>query len=589
MSIIQNPTHIKRVFLLSLTLIVIILSVLIHFTFTQLEKDSLLRIRENADELILDFNANFIKFIKTEEARSVFDYSAKNLAQIPEQFYRSSSLAQEFPPKKKIFAHFQLSNGIFSSPVYDASYPTDNLKDRQERYNKLLEKLATINIDSFSIPSEYKEDLLSDIKSLKKALRGLKPEIQNAPLPIASKSNKKSSPKLIKIKSKKSKFNPKLNYYLKSQKYDKGKFVPLINTGNDMIFLRKIYVNKNRYLQGFIVSVEDFLNEIILSNFKKRSISEYTWLRLTIGKGRNLFFNGGIKKRTKYYISEPLDQYIPTLKLDLIINEIPRSESTPYFIGIASLCFIIILLGLYFLYQFSLAQMHLAQERSNFVSAVGHEFKTPLTSITMYSEMLKDDMVKDEMKKKAYYQFILEEASRLSRLINNILKLSNITNQRLIAQLEIITTKALLQEVKKKVSPLISLKDYKVIYHDEGLKDLELNVDLDFFTQIILNTIDNALKFSKDATKKEIHIHCETDLDYFTLSIRDFGKGIPAGQEKRVFDLFYRPENELTRTTKGTGIGLALVRELSDKMQGHVYLENQDPGCKFTLKLPIKP
>jgi signal transduction histidine kinase len=110
-------------------------------------------------------------------------------------------------------------------------------------------------------------------------------------------------------------------------------------------------------------------------------------------------------------------------------------------------------------------------------------------------------------------------------------------------------------------------------------------IDEDCFAQIVINLVDNAIKFSEQAENRTIEISARLTSDKQVLfSVRDFGPGIPRDQMKKIFQLFYRPESELTRETVGTGIGLAIVHQLTVAMDGKVDVINREEGAEFTVK-----
>jgi signal transduction histidine kinase len=125
----------------------------------------------------------------------------------------------------------------------------------------------------------------------------------------------------------------------------------------------------------------------------------------------------------------------------------------------------------------------------------------------------------------------------------------------------------------------------------ETSSDLESSlvaVDLDAFIQIIINLVDNAIKYSAHANQKKIIIHLVRSKDNrLHISVRDFGPGIAKDQKEKIFELFYRIGNEMTRESKGTGIGLALVKELTHAMDGHIKVLNKSPGSEFLLSFPL--
>jgi signal transduction histidine kinase len=106
----------------------------------------------------------------------------------------------------------------------------------------------------------------------------------------------------------------------------------------------------------------------------------------------------------------------------------------------------------------------------------------------------------------------------------------------------------------------------------------DVRFDRDVVTQVIFNLVDNALKYARDAERREIEIACREHEDGVELSVRDYGPGVPEGDLARIFEPFFRREDELTRTTKGTGIGLALVMDLAHAMGAELAASNAEGG-----------
>jgi signal transduction histidine kinase len=121
-----------------------------------------------------------------------------------------------------------------------------------------------------------------------------------------------------------------------------------------------------------------------------------------------------------------------------------------------------------------------------------------------------------------------------------------------------------------------------------GARRSVIEVDADAFMQIIINLVDNAIKFSASAQKKQIDIDIGlVRADTLRVGVRDYGPGVPGDQMKKIFKLFYRAKNELTRDTVGTGIGLALVHQLALAMNGRVDVVNREPGVEFTVDFDL--
>jgi len=232
-------------------------------------------------------------------------------------------------------------------------------------------------------------------------------------------------------------------------------------------------------------------------------------------------------------------------------------------------------------------QIELARQQQDFVSAVSHELKTPLTSIRMYGEILREGWASDE-KRKTYYDYIHDESERLSRLITNVLQLARMTRNDLRLDPRPISVSELIDGIRSKVSSQIERAGFELSLHCEGeAVQAVTQVDADAFMQIVINLVDNAIKFSANAQRRAIDIACRLEgRGTVVFGVRDYGPGVPRDQLDKIFRLFYRSENELTRETVGTGIGLALVQQLVLAMGGQVDVVNRQPGAEFRVSLP---
>ena len=149
------------------------------------------------------------------------------------------------------------------------------------------------------------------------------------------------------------------------------------------------------------------------------------------------------------------------------------------------------------------------------------------------------------------------------------------------------SAQSLVDLVESKVSTQIVHAGFRLQVAQGDLDKADVSVDRDAFSQIFINLVDNAIKFSDSANNKTIELaaHCSSNRAV-VFSVRDFGPGIAKDQLKKIFKLFYRPESELTRETLGTGIGLALVHQLVSAMNGKVDVTNHDPGAQFRVTIP---
>jgi signal transduction histidine kinase len=274
------------------------------------------------------------------------------------------------------------------------------------------------------------------------------------------------------------------------------------------------------------------------------------------------------------------------LELAFSVNQLPSAPGRLLLLWISLTLAAVLCGGFFFMYRFAAGQLRLARQQQDFVSAVSHELKTPLTSIRMYGEMLKAGWA-DDAKKQTYYDYIHSESERLSRLIENVLQLARLTRGSQPLDVKRVGSAELLDMVRSKCATQAERAGFALTVRDGVPAGAELVLDADAFAQILINLVDNALKFSAGAQRKEIEIASRLETDGQVLfTVRDFGPGIPKGQMKKIFELFYRPADELTRATAGTGIGLALVQQLAAAMGGRVEARNCEPGAEFRVSFP---
>jgi signal transduction histidine kinase len=364
-----------------------------------------------------------------------------------------------------------------------------------------------------------------------------------------------------------------------------------LNSGHFVLF-RKVWRNGQRTTQGILFEQQAFLNGVIEQLFKSTALAEMSDLIVAFQGNLLAHFSGTAERYQLSSASELSGELLyqtnlsaPLAKMQLIfsIRQLPAGSGAPFIYWVLSLLLLLLCGGFYLIYRLGLKQLQLAQQQQDFVSAVSHELKTPLTSIRMYGEILREGWA-DEEKKSSYYDYIFHESERLTRLINNVLQLARMRHNELHLDLKKVTIDELIDLIQSKASSPIERSGFQLqLSHEEGC-DGTLIVDPDAFTQIMLNLVDNAVKFSAKAEIKQIDITCRRLSDnQLAFTVRDYGPGISKGQKKKIFQLFYRSENELTRSTVGTGIGLALVKQLAQQMGATVDAIEKRPGVEFRL------
>jgi signal transduction histidine kinase len=369
----------------------------------------------------------------------------------------------------------------------------------------------------------------------------------------------------------------------------------LLKSGHFVAY-RQVWRNGNRLIQGAILSVADFFDVAIKSRFERSLLADFT--RLNIAYGGNLLTSFPKKEMSYRSKREPVNGELlsstnlaePFGQLSLVFHTVnmPSGESGKFILMIASLLVLALIFGTYALYRLTYRQTLLAQQHQDFISSVSHELRTPITSIKMYGEILKQGWANKE-KREEYYDFIYCEAERLSRLIANILQISKVSRDNLNLDLKVVSISELADIIHSKIdSQLVQGGFESSIETEHELDKALVSIDLDAFTQIIINLVDNAIKYSAQSKLKKVAIGLSLPKDnWLQISIRDFGPGIAKDQREKVFELFYRIGNEMTRESKGTGIGLALVKELTQAMNGEIEVINQNPGAEFKLSFPL--
>ncbi|AKF11242.1 sensor histidine kinase [Sandaracinus amylolyticus] len=222
----------------------------------------------------------------------------------------------------------------------------------------------------------------------------------------------------------------------------------------------------------------------------------------------------------------------------------------------------------------------LAMQRSAFVSAVSHELRTPLTTIRMHAEMLEDDLV-DDARRPRVYREIATESVRLTRLVENVLEISRLEEGRRALRK---TRGDLTAQVRDVVSAQIPFASAKgcVLRAITG-EPIELSFDAQAIEQIVVNLIDNAVKYAPG----EIDVEVRGAGERVVIAVRDRGPGIPEAERSRVFERFHRVERAETAHKPGTGIGLSLVRDLARAHGGEASAhEREGGGCELRVELP---
>ena len=222
--------------------------------------------------------------------------------------------------------------------------------------------------------------------------------------------------------------------------------------------------------------------------------------------------------------------------------------------------------------------------RKDFVANVSHELKTPLTSISGFAETLKLNENIDKETRNRFLGIIDGEANRLKRLIEDILTLSFIENDKK-EEKESINLYSVYRRVEDML--MISAKTKSIELVCDADESINIRANADYVKQIILNLVDNAIKYTPE--NGDVNVKIFKEKDYAVIKVSDTGMGIPKEDQARIFERFYRVDKARSREIGGTGLGLAITKHIVINLGGTISVESVlEKGSTFTVKIPIK-
>jgi signal transduction histidine kinase len=222
--------------------------------------------------------------------------------------------------------------------------------------------------------------------------------------------------------------------------------------------------------------------------------------------------------------------------------------------------------------------------RREFVTNVSHEVQSPLTSISGYAQALKQVNL-SEQERSRYLEIIIAEAKRMSKMSDNLLKLSMLESQ---SQQPRLSTLSLDEQIRRVIVTLQPQWSARNIRFELDLQAVKVLADHDQLNQVWTNILSNGIKFSKDGGV--IHVSTKQDIKNVTIRISDTGIGIPLEDQKRIFERFFKSDRSHSRKYDGSGMGLAIVKQIVSLHQGDIRVESEPgQGTTFIVTLPITP
>ena len=231
-------------------------------------------------------------------------------------------------------------------------------------------------------------------------------------------------------------------------------------------------------------------------------------------------------------------------------------------------------------------QKQISEIKSDFINNMTHEFKTPIATINLAVEAIKNPMViSDEEKVQRYLGMIRDENKRMNAQVENVLRISRLEKNQLDINKDRVNMHDLVKKAISHIELIVADRGGYVNAHFEAERDEVLANDV-HFGNVLVNILDNAVKYSPESPK--IDVYTSMVKNYIVIRIQDQGAGMSKAVLKKVFEKFYREHTGDIHNVKGHGLGLAYVKKIVEDHQGEVYAESEKgKGSTFYIKLPL--
>jgi signal transduction histidine kinase len=288
--------------------------------------------------------------------------------------------------------------------------------------------------------------------------------------------------------------------------------------------------------------------------------------------------------RTSLQSSLPWSMQLTLLDPDSFASTLRGRRQLFWFL--LGIMLIIVLLAGYTIVRSTEKELAVARLQGDFVSAVSHEFRTPLASIGHISELLVEGRVPSEEQRQDFYAAIQVESGRLNHLVENILDFRKMEENANEYQMQWLDSSVFFRKLAVDFASEVNHRGYKLkISIEEDIP--RIHADHEAISRAIWNLLDNAVKYSKDS--RLIEFQAKFSNQWLVVSVKDYGHGIEKSDQDRIFDRFYRASNAKSVGIRGTGLGLAMVRRIVRDHGGYIELESSPgKGSTFSIYLPVE-
>jgi signal transduction histidine kinase len=225
---------------------------------------------------------------------------------------------------------------------------------------------------------------------------------------------------------------------------------------------------------------------------------------------------------------------------------------------------------------------YLKKERNEFLASISHELRTPLTYVKGYADIARRPNMKEEERNR-YLSIIYEEAEHMQKLVKDLFELAKMDQHSFQIHKEPTNLCSFLKKLHDKMHPAFQAKKMSLVYQCE--KNITVHIDQKRFEQVMINLLDNALKYSDQGST--VSIDARAEKNNIVIIVSDEGRGIPEEDLPHIFERFYRVDKSRSRTSGGTGLGLAIVKEIVEAHGGSIYAASEyGKGTNMIITLP---
>jgi signal transduction histidine kinase len=229
-----------------------------------------------------------------------------------------------------------------------------------------------------------------------------------------------------------------------------------------------------------------------------------------------------------------------------------------------------------------------ARLQADFVAAVSHEFRTPLTAVRQLAELLVKGRVSSDARRQQFYETLLYESERLQRLVDGLLNFGRMEAGQMRYRFESVDPETFVREIVSDFEREVAGRGYRIELHGDGSLP-PIRADRESLARVFWNLLDNAVKYSPENRTVWVDLaNAGPASRRLAVRVRDQGIGIPAAEQKEIFRKFVRGTASKDASIQGTGVGLAMARQIVAAHGGDIFVESQlGEGSVFTVLLPV--